>query len=87
MSSQKDRSQVLKTDMDLVQQIVSEIGAYIPPCQKNEPQLKITDDKPRKFYYSILSLDANEALMAENPREQIIVISDKKIIMNMQCTH
>lgn len=40
------------TQGDLVQQITAEIGSQRPAMQKKEPNIKTTEGKPRKYYYS-----------------------------------
>ncbi|WP_428718544.1 COG2958 family protein [Undibacterium curvum] len=45
----------IKTDSDLVQQLVAEIGARRPVLQKRHPELKTTEGRPRKYYYSTMS--------------------------------
>ncbi len=47
-----------------VQQLVAEIGSHRPGMQKKHPQLKITADRPRKYYYSTQS-DEDEVAQAE----------------------
>jgi hypothetical protein len=59
------RSNYLKTDADLVQQLVAEIGSRRPDLQKREPNLKTTEGRPRKYYYSTMS-DVAEVSAAEN---------------------
>ncbi len=45
---------------DLIQQIVAEIGSQRPRLQKRTPNIKTTDSRPRKYYYTKQS-DADEA--------------------------
>lgn len=51
-------------DVALLQQLVAEIGAHRPGIQKKYPQIKITADRPRKYYYSTQS-DEDEVAQAE----------------------
>ena len=51
-------------DISLVQQLVAEIGAHRPEMQKKHPQIKITEERPRKYYYSEQAADA-EVVQAE----------------------
>jgi hypothetical protein len=62
--AKKDSSQALETDADLVQQIVREISSQMPRLQKKLPELKMTEGRPRKFYFSLLS-DSDEVAAAE----------------------
>ena len=59
------RAVYIKTDDDLVQQLVAEIGSRRPSLQKQCPELKITEGRPRKYYYSEQS-DAAEVTAAES---------------------
>ncbi|WP_148713798.1 COG2958 family protein [Chitinolyticbacter meiyuanensis] len=54
----------IKTDADLVQQLVAEIGSRRPGLQKRHPELKTTEGRPRKYYYSEKS-DVAEVAAAE----------------------
>jgi len=62
--AKKDSSQALETDADLVQQIVREISSQMPRLQNKLPELKMTEGRPRKFYFSLLS-DSDEVAAAE----------------------
>lgn len=62
--AKKDSSQALETDADLVQQIVREISSQMPRLQKKLQELKMTEGRPRKFYFSLLS-DSDEVAAAE----------------------
>jgi len=52
------------TDGDLVQQLTREIGSRRPGLQKRHPELKTTEGRPRKYYYSEKS-DVDEVVAAE----------------------
>lgn len=54
-----NRSDALKTEKDLIQQIVSEIGTRRQRIQKSYPNIKTTEERPRKFYYTANS-DSDE---------------------------
>jgi hypothetical protein len=54
----------IKTDSDLVQQLVAEIGSRRPSLQKRHPELKTTEGRPRKYYYTEKS-DIAEVAAAE----------------------
>ena len=59
------RGNYIKTDADLIQQIAAEIGTLRPNLQKKNPKIKITDGRPRKYYYSKMS-DIDEIMQAES---------------------
>lgn len=42
----------IKTDADLVQQLVAEISGSRPRWQKQHPQLKTTEGRPRRYYWT-----------------------------------
>jgi len=54
----------LLTDADLVSQIAAEISSQGQRLQSNAPQLKTTDGRPRKYYYSQLT-DQDEVATVE----------------------
>ncbi|KWH45613.1 COG2958 family protein [Burkholderia stagnalis] len=58
------RSDYIKTNADLVQQLVAEIGSRRPDWQKRDLNLKTTEGRPRKYYYSTMS-DVAEVAAAE----------------------
>jgi len=58
------RGDYIKTDADLVQQLVAEISSQRPRLQKRHPELKTTEGRPRKYYYSTIS-DVAEVAAAE----------------------
>jgi hypothetical protein len=62
--AKKARSKSLQTDADLLQQIVAEIGAHHRDLQRKHPELKTTEGRPRRYYYSQLS-DSDEVAVAE----------------------
>ena len=58
--------QYIKTDADLVQQLAAEIGGSRPRWQKQFPQLKTTEARPRRYYWTDKDADAEvEAVEAE----------------------
>jgi len=61
----KSNSQFLTTDAELVQQLVAEISSQRPRLQKKYVELKITEGRPRKYYYSHRS-DSDEVAAAES---------------------
>lgn len=62
--AKKQSSQYVSTDADLVQQLVAEISSQRPRLQKRHPELKTTEGRPRKYYYSEKS-DVAEVAAAE----------------------
>lgn len=55
----------LDSDKALIQQISAEIGAQRPTLQKNNPQVKNTEGRPRNFYFTRAS-DSVEIEQAES---------------------
>lgn len=62
--AKKQSSQYVSTDAELVQQLVAEISSQRPRLQKRHPELKTTEGRPRKYYYSEQS-DVAEVAAAE----------------------
>ena len=62
--AKKQSSQYVSTDAELVQQLVAEISSQRPRLQKRHPELKTTEGRPRKYYYSEKS-DFAEVAAAE----------------------
>jgi hypothetical protein len=63
--TKKQSSQYVSTDTELVQQLVAEISSQRPRLQKKHPELKTTEGRPRKYYYSEQS-DSAEVAAAES---------------------
>ena len=63
-------TQNLDDDDAFIQQLRSEIGAHRIGMQKKYPQVKITADRPRKYYYSTQS-DEDEVAQAEAGRDAV----------------
>jgi hypothetical protein len=63
--AKKQNSQYVSTDTELVQQLVAEISSQRPRLQKRHPELKTTEGRPRKYYYSEKS-DIAEVAAAES---------------------
>ena len=63
--AKKLSSQYVSTDAELVQQLVAEISSQRPRLQKRHPELKTTEGRPRKYYYSEKS-DVAEVAAAES---------------------
>lgn len=60
------RSSVLETRDQLLQQLVAEIGAHRPAIQRRHRQVKTTEERPRLYYWSESS-DEAEVRQAEGP--------------------
>lgn len=58
----KERSAALDTDADLVQQLVAEIGANRPFIERRFPQLRTTEERPRRYFWSEESEEAEVSL-------------------------
>src|SRR5256885_806692 len=67
--AKKQSSQFVSTDAELVQQLVAEISSQRPRLQKRHPELKTTEGRPRKYYYSEKS-DVAEVAAAERRSEE-----------------
>ncbi len=63
--AKKQSSQYVSTDAELVKQLVAEISSQRPRLQKRHPELKTTESRPRKYYYSEKS-DVAEVAAAED---------------------
>lgn len=59
------RGDYIKTDGDLVQQLIAEISSQRPRMLKRNPELKTTEGRPRKYYYSEKT-DSAEVAAAES---------------------
>lgn len=62
--AKKENSHHVSTDAELVQQLVREITSQRVRLQKRHPQIKTTEGRPRKYYYSEKS-DSAEVAAAE----------------------
>ena len=69
----------IKTDGDLVQQLVAEIGSRRPSLQKRHPELTTTEGRPRKYYYTEKS-DVAEVAAAESTATSTTVSTDGKTL-------
>lgn len=77
--AKKQSSQFVSTDAELVQQLVAEISSQRPRLQKRHPELKTTEGRPRKYYYSERS-DVAEVAAAEGVvAAPMTVSSDAKL--------
>ncbi|QBQ53399.1 COG2958 family protein [Nitrosococcus wardiae] len=66
----------LDTQAALLNQIVAEIGSQRPRLQKKYPQIKTTEGRPRKYYFTEKS-DSDEIENAEIPERIDTVASEK----------
>jgi hypothetical protein len=77
--AKKHSSQYVKTDAELVQQLVAEISSQRQRLQQRHSELKTTEGRPRKYYYSEKS-DIAEIAAAENTVVALTAdISDAKL--------
>ena len=60
----KENSTFIKTNAELVQQIVAEISSQRPVLQKRNPQIKTTEGRPRRYYWTEKT-DQDEVTEAE----------------------
>jgi hypothetical protein len=65
----KANSSFIKTDADLVQQLVAEISSSRPAIQKKNPQIKTTESRPRQYYWTAKS-DQVEITEAEESQKK-----------------
>ncbi|MFN3628457.1 MAG: COG2958 family protein [Hylemonella sp.] len=63
--AKKARSQSLQTDTDLLRQIAAEIGAHHRDLLRKHREIKTTEGRPRRYYYSALS-DSDEVAAIES---------------------
>lgn len=71
------RASYIKTDSDLVQQLVAEIGSRRPDLQKKHPKLKTTESRPRRYYWTEKS-DSDEVEAAEGGAAPVATDADRK---------
>lgn len=60
----KENSDSIKTDAELVQQLVRELSSQRPALQKGNPQVKTTEGRPRRYYWTAKT-DQDEVTEAE----------------------
>ena len=65
-------AEYIKTDADLVQQLVAEIGGSRPRWQKQHSQLKTTEGRPRRYYWT-----EKNAIEEVNSAEQVDATENK----------
>jgi uncharacterized protein len=73
----KERSKAtvipIVSDADLLQQLVAEIGSQRPLLQKKTPQIKTTEGRPRKYYFSDKSDDIEVEIEEANDKRQALL--------------
>ncbi len=74
----EQRSESISGDSELLQQLVREIGSQRPQIQRKTPQIKTTEGRPRKYYYTEKS-DEDEILDIEINEEEKILGGDQSL--------
>ncbi len=77
----KNDSENLNNDVDLLRQIAAEISSLRPRLQKKYSTLKVTEERPRKYYYSEKT-DSEEVDAAENRGISLSSNTNKKSKLN-----
>ena len=77
--AKKLSSQFVSTDVELVQQLIAEISSLRPRLQKKHPELKTTEGRPRKYYYSEKSDSAEVSAAESSPIAPVTSTSDPKL--------
>jgi hypothetical protein len=74
--AKKQSSQYVNTDADLVKQYTAEIASQRPRLQKNHPEVKTTEGRPRKYYYSeksdfaeVADAESNDAISSSDQND------------------
>ncbi len=71
------RSAVLRTQDMLLNQLVAEIGANRPTIEHRHPQVKTTEERPRLYYWSERS-DEAEVQQAEGPPVELSTVVESE---------
>lgn len=71
----KSNSTYIKTDADLIQQIVAEIGSQRPALQKRNPQIKTTEGRPRQYYWTAKTAQAEVTEAEARDTETVLIAS------------
>ncbi|MBM4072980.1 MAG: hypothetical protein FJ271_29250 [Planctomycetes bacterium] len=66
----KKNSSFIKTDAELLNQIVAEIGSQRPGIQKKNPQIKTTEGRPRHYYWTEKT-ESTEVSEAEQSKQAV----------------
>lgn len=48
----REKSTFISSDLELVQQLIAEIGSQRPRLQKNNTEIKTTEGRPRRYYWT-----------------------------------
>ena len=64
---------------DVISQIAAEIGSSRKNLQRKSPQLKVTDGRPKKYYYTESSED-------EGTEQTRLLHHQQKVSKKMRCT-
>lgn len=73
------RGDYIRSDADLVQQLVAEISSQRPRMQAKHPELKTTEGRPRRYYYSERSDSAEVAAVESEGASVEVDASASKI--------
>lgn len=74
------RSQSLQNEADLLQQLVAEIGANRPKIEQKYSQVRTTEDRPRLYYWSNATEEA-EVIDAEGSKDAFI--DEVSVVVNV----
>ncbi|MBB57574.1 MAG: HrgA protein [Rhodospirillaceae bacterium] len=69
----KENSASIQTDDDLVQQIIREIASQRPSLQRRDSQLKTTEGRPRQYYWTEKTDQAEVAEAEETSASQSLI--------------
>lgn len=69
--AKKENSTYISTDSELLAQIVAEIGSQRPALQRRFPEVRTTESRPRKYYWSDAT-DEAEVVAAESRDSSIL---------------
>lgn len=73
----------IKTDADLVQQLVAEISSQRPRWQQMNAQLKTTEGRPRRYYWSYMDANAEvaavEGVVDPLPSQSHVVLREQAL--------
>ncbi len=70
--------QIFADDNDFISQIRSEIGAGKSRIQDKNPEVKITAERPRRYYYD-KSISQNDELIMQNNDQQLQVMHPENV--------
>ena len=77
--AKKASSQSLVSDDELITQLIAEIGSQRPRLQRKYPELKTTESRPRKYYYSQLSDSAEIGIVEDGGVSSLVDLKDTRI--------